>query len=703
MNIRTDILTRVYAAFGAIVLFAFAVLYMLFHVQVVQGDKWRAMADSLSTKFVNVEAVRGNIYSVDGSLLATSVPEYELRMDMFAGGIEKDEVFYEKIDSLAYKLSSYFGDKTGREYSRLLREARRDTARYFLIERRVTHQQLNDLKKFPIFKMGRYRGGLIAVQQNKRILPFKTLGARTIGYKNVNVQPVGLEGAYSKYIDGESGKRLMQRIAGGVWMPVNRDIEIAPRDGADIISTIDINMQDVAQRALEKQLIASNADNGCVILMEVQTGEIRAVANYTKVSEGVYQEKFNYAIAQSAEPGSTFKLASYLVALDDKKFDLDDMVDTEGGKFKVYRHTIRDSHEGGYGVISMKQAFEVSSNVAITKMIYNHYKENPSDFTDKLHELRLGEPLGLQIPGERNPLIKTPESRSWSGLTLPQMAYGYELKMTPLQMLTFYNAVANNGRMISPLFVREIRRLGNTVESFQARVINDRICSERTLSMLREMLDGVVSGEKATGGKLKTPLYRIAGKTGTAQVAQGAGGYRLKRSYLASFCGYFPADKPKYSMIVVVQNPTKGSYYAADVAGPVFKEVADKVYARDVQMYNPVSKQQFADNSKTPAVKAGNRKDTQKVYRALGMKAHGTISDEVHNPADAHTAYSFKEVKYVEGTVPDVKGMGLKDALYLIGNSGLRPIVKGYGKVIKQSVEAGMKVAKGHPVVIELE
>ena len=481
MNIRTDILLRVYLAFGLIVLFAFAVLYKLFDVQLSEGKKWRAMADSLSTKFVNVEAARGNIYSVDGSLMATSVPEYELRMDMLAGGIADDEIFYEKIDSLARKLSKFFGDKSASKYSQYFREAREEGARYLLVKRDVSHQDLKIIKQFPIFNMGRYKGGLIAVQQNKRIRPFKSLAARTIGYKNENVQPVGLEGAYGHYIDGESGKRLMQRIAGGIWMPVNRDIEIAPKEGSDIISTIDINMQDVSQRALEKQLIKSNADHGTVILMEVATGEIRAIANYTKVADSVYREKFNYAIAASAEPGSTFKLASYLVAMEDGKFDLHDLVDTEGGKFKVYRHTIRDSHEGGYGVIPMKKAFEVSSNVAITKMIHQHYKDNPSDFTDRLHELHLGEPLGLQIPGERNPLIKTPESKSWSGLTLPQMGYGYELKMTPLQMLVFYNAVANNGRMISPLFVREIRQFGNTVEYFKAKEIKSKHLQRRHL------------------------------------------------------------------------------------------------------------------------------------------------------------------------------------------------------------------------------
>ena len=427
MNIRTDILLRVYIAFGLIVLLAFAVLFKLFHVQYSEGSKWRAMADSLSTRFVNVEAARGNIYSVDGSLLATSVPEYELRMDMIAGGIEKDAVFYEKVDSLASKLSSFFDDKSRKQYSRMLREARADKARYVLLKRNVTHQELKIIRKFPIFNMGRYQGGLISVQQNKRIMPFQSLAARTIGYKNKNVQPVGLEGAYGSYIDGESGKRLMQRIAGGVWMPVNQDIEIAPREGADIISTIDINMQDVAQRALKKQLIASDADHGCVILMEVATGEIRAVANFTKTENGDYKEKFNYAIAASQDPGSTFKLASYMALFEDKKVDTGSMVATGDGTYQIPGHTIRDSH-GGIGTVTVKKAFEESSNVAVAKLINTAYQNEQEKFSEHLYEWGLNKKLVLQIPGEGQPVIKNPENRSWNKKqTLPQnrCCYGY--------------------------------------------------------------------------------------------------------------------------------------------------------------------------------------------------------------------------------------------------------------------------------------
>ncbi|MDA9555062.1 transpeptidase family protein [Pelobium sp.] len=700
MNIRTNILLRVYAAFGLILLFAVAVIVQMVRVQVVQGDMYRSMADSLSTKYAEVEAARGNIYSIDGSLLATSVPQYEIRMDMLAGGIEDDQVFYAKVDSLADDLANYFKDKTGREYARLLRNARQEKERYLLLKRSVSYQDLKAMKKFAIFNMGRYKGGMIAVQQNKRILPFRDLASRTIGYYNANSRAaVGLEGAYGDYINGETGKRLVQRIAGGVWMPVNEDEEIAPKDGADIISTIDVNMQDLAQNALKKQLIKSAADFGCVMVMEVKTGEIKAIANYTKVGEDEYKEVFNYAIAQSAEPGSTFKLASYLVALEDGKFGLNDIVSTDGGQYRLYNHTIKDHEDEG--TIPMKVAFEKSSNVAIVKQIYKNYKDNPDAFTGKLKDLHLGEKLGLQISGEGTPLIKTTKSKSWSGLTLPQMAYGYELKVTPIQMLTLYNAVANNGKMISPLFVHEIRRLGNTIELFKARTIKEKICSDRTLALLKEMLEGVVT--EGTASTINNPLYKIAGKTGTAQVADGANGYKGKKKYQASFCGYFPADNPKYSMIVVVQNPTKGSYYAASVAGPVFREVADVVYGSDLNMDTNEKLPQLVGNTKLPTVKAGYKKSAQKVYGAFGIKALYASTNQNEMGVDTNSGIAYKEAKMNRGMVPDVVGMGLKDALFVLGNSGLKPVVKGQGEVKTQSLAAGTPIYKGTRILIELQ
>jgi len=698
MNIRANILLRVYLSFGLIVLFAVAVLVRLCDVQFVEGHKWRAMADSLSTKYINVDAARGNIYSNDGSLLATSVPEYELRMDAFAGGIQDNEIFYSKVDSLAQSLSGFFKDKTPKEYARMLRSARRDSARYLLIKRKVNYQDLKKVRSFPLFNVGKYTGGLIAIQQNKRILPFQALAARTIGYKNENVSnAVGLEGSFSNYINGESGKRLVQRISGGVWMPVNEEAEIAPKDGADIISTIDINMQDLAQNALEKQLIASDAHHGSVILMEVATGEIRAVANYTRVSKGVYKELFNYAIAGNQDPGSTFKLASYMALLEDKKVDTNSLIGT--GNYRIPGHTIRDSH-GSIGVVTVKRAFEESSNAAIAQMVNEHYRDNQAQFTDHLYDWHLNEKLRLQIPGEAQPVVKNPKNRSWNkNMTLPQMAYGYEMQLTPLKMLSFYNAVANNGRYVAPIFVKEVRRLGNPIEQFQARVINEKIASDETIRKAQALLEGVFLN--GTGKKLASPHYRIAGKTGTAQVADGNRGYRAKKQYQSSFCGYFPADKPKYSLMVTINDP-KGMYYAAWVAGPPFREIADRIYASDMQMYNEVT-ERLVENTVNPSAKAGQSKEIKKVYQSLGIKALYAAKSAYFNSVDTSNGLVYQEYTEVKGLMPNVNGMGLKDALYLVGNAGLKARVKGSGKVISQSIPAGSKIGKGLSVQIELK
>jgi cell division protein FtsI (penicillin-binding protein 3) len=698
MSIRTNILLRVYLAFGLIVLFAVAVMVQLCRVQFVQGKKWAAMQDSLSIRYVNVEAARGNIFAQDGSMLATSVPEYELRMDMVDGAIADDKVFYGKVDSLAMKMSAFFGDKSSRDYSRYLRDGRRDSSRYLLIKRKVSFQDLKQIKKFPIFNMGKYGGGLIVLQKNKRILPYRSLAARTIGYKNENVKnPVGLEGAYASFINGESGKRLMQRIAGGVWKPVNDDFEIAPKEGADIMSTLDVNYQDVAQSALLKQLIKSDADHGAVILMEVQTGEVRAVANFTKVAPGEYQEKFNYAIAGNQDPGSTFKLASYMALLEDHKIDTNTLIGT--GYYQIPGKLIKDSHPK-IQTVTAKEAFEESSNAAIAKLININYGSDQAKFTDHLYEWHLNEKLQLQIPGEAQPVIKNPKNHSWNkNMTLPQMAYGYEMQLTPLKMLSFYNAVANNGKYIAPIFVKEIRRLGNPIEQFKARVINEKICSDVTLSKIKNMLEGVVSDKKFGSGYhvIYNPSYRIAGKTGTAQVADGNRGYKVKSQYQASFVGYFPAEKPKYSMIVVINDP-KGVYYGALVSGPVFREIADRVYSSDMDL-NPASFIHVANNTQLPKSKAGQQKALQEVYAKLKLNSKTTKNSQ--------TAIDTNEGISADGPakkgVPSTVGMGLRDALFIMGNAGYKIAVVGSGTVVRQSVGPGSVIPKGSKIVLELE
>jgi len=697
----------VYLAFGLMVFGALMVFGKLLHLQYVDGDKWREIADSLTIRERVIEAARGNIYSNDGSLLATSVPEYEIRFDAMAIPSEHNNVFNARVDSLASKLAAYFKDKSARQYLTQLKEARAKKQRYVLIKRNVSHQQLKVLKTFPLLRnfkeeKERFSSSLIAVRENKRILPFTNLAARTIGYKNSkgDTVRVGLEGAYGDYIEGKSGVQLMQRIAGGVWIPVNREMEVAPTDGSDIIATIDVNMQDMAQRALEKQLIISNADNGCVILMEVETGEVRAIANFTRDGEGVYREKFNYAIAQGADPGSTFKVASYLVALDDNKVDTNTVIDIGNGTWKVPGHTIRDSHPPKKSKVTIKEAFEESSNVGVAKTIGNAYGKNPEKFTGKLHEWGMAKPLGLQIPGEANPWVKMPDSRSWSKLSLVQMAYGYELKLTPLQTLTLYNAVANDGKMLAPLFVKEIQHLGSTVKKFEARVINKQIASKEAIGKMQKMMEGVMV--EGTGKKLKSPLYSSAGKTGTAQMADGARGYGARR-YQSSFAGYFPAENPKYSMIVVIRNPRNG-YYGGSVAGPVFRELADMVFANDLSLHKTFNNRKVnVAGNKVPYTLKGSKDATAKVYEMLGVQAVNWNSIVAADKDSAnHSAGAFTVAEFKEGVVPNVKGMGLVDAIYAMENAGFKTTVRGKGRVINQSLVAGQKLKPGTHVLIEL-
>lgn len=703
MNIRKSILVRVYLAFGLMVFGALAVFAKLLHLQYVDGDKWKAIADSLTIQERVVEAARGNIYSVDGSLLATSVPEYEIRFDAMSIPAEYSDVFNNKVDSLASKLSAFFKDKSARQYLVILKEARNKKQRYVLLKRAVSHQDLKVLKTFPLFKTfkegkRRYSSSLVAVRQNKRILPFTNLAARTIGYKNDEFR-VGLEGAYGDYIEGKSGAQMMQRIAGGVWVPLNREVEVAPVDGSDIISTIDVNMQDMAQRALGKQMKISNADEGCVVLMEVQTGEIRAIANFTKDKDGEYREKFNYAIAQRADPGSTFKLASYLAALDDGYIDTATTIDIGNGTYKVPSHTIRDSHAPKKSIVTVKEAFEESSNVAITKLINQHYGNNPSKYTSKLYSWGLHEPLDLQIPGEGIPVVKTPKSKSWSKLSLVQMAYGYELLLTPLQTLTLYNGVANNGKLIAPLFVKEIRHLGNTVERFEARVINKQMASPEAISKMRGMLEGVMI--EGTGKRLRSPLYTAGGKTGTAQMADNSRGYGARR-YQSSFAGYFPADNPRYSMIVVIRNPRNG-YYGGSVAGPVFKELADMVYANDLKLHGTfASRKVNTAGMRTPLTLNGSKEASTKVYQALGFNPQNWNVISQGDSAVAQRGFPFVEVSIKEGIVPNVKGMGLVDAIYTMENAGFKTKVVGKGKVIAQSLAPGQRLKIGSNVSLEL-
>ncbi|RMG81625.1 MAG: PASTA domain-containing protein, partial [Bacteroidetes bacterium] len=632
--------------------------------------------------------------------LATSIPVYEIRWDSRADGLS-DKIFKKEVDSLAVALSGLFQDRSKFEYKKMLVKARNSGNRYLLIKSNVSYTQLKQVKKFPIFRNGRYKGGLIIVQKNIRKKPFKILASRTIGYDKDYSKPVGLEGAYRSFLRGNDGKQLMKKIAGGIWMPLDDKEAIDPEDGYDIVSTIDVDMQDVAEQSLLKQLEKHEADHGTVVLMEVATGEVKAIANLTRKGDK-YVESFNYAIGESTEPGSTFKLMSLIAAMEDGLVDITDSVDTENGTTRFYDRIMRDSHIGGYGKISVKRAFEVSSNVGVSKVIYRSYGKNPQAFIDRLYKMNLHKKLGVEIAGEAQPKIKNTRDKGWSGVTLPWMSIGYEVRLTPLQILTFYNAIANNGKMVKPKFVKEIRRRGETVKKIETDVINPSVCSQTTLQKARLMLEGVV--ENGTARNLKNPLYKIAGKTGTAQIAAKTG-YKSgdKVKYQASFVGYFPAENPKYSCIVVVNSPSKDVYYGNLVAGPIFKEIADKVYYRSFDLHKDISQVPLAEKKSLPPAKDGNKHDLIKIYETLHVPYENKNTSTEW--AVVVTGVDSAEVlprKIKPGLMPNVVGMGAEDAVYILENLGCIVEMEGKGTVKKQSVLPGTKIKLHQKVKIEL-
>lgn len=701
-ELKNSILKRVYLVYVFIAVFAVVILAQTFNVQFVEGAEWKQKSEELTTSYRTIEAVRGNIFAADGSLLATSVPIFEIRFDAKTQALT-DDIFYKGVDSLATQLSNLFKDKTKSQYRRELVSARKKGSRYHLIKRNVKYIDLQVLKTFSIFNRGKYKGGLLYIQENKRVRPFKLLAERTIGYERKDIKPIGLEGAYSNYLKGVDGKRLMKKIAGGVWMPITDENEVEPLDGSDIYTTIDINIQDVAENALITQLQLHEAGHGTVVLMEVETGNIKAIANLQRDKNGNYNESYNYALGYSTEPGSVFKLASLMAAFEDGYASLEDIVSTGNGITKYYGDEMKDSHEGGYGDISVQRSFEVSSNVGVSKLIVKNYSSKPQQFVDRIRKMGLGEPLGIEISGEGTPLIKNANDKDWYGTTLPWMSIGYETHLTPLQILTFYNAVANNGKMVKPRFVTHINQRGQKIKQVKVETLIPSICSQKTIEMAKKMLEGVV--ENGTAKNLKNADFKIAGKTGTAQIANKAAGYKneAKINYQASFVGYFPSDAPKYSCIVVVAAPSKNVYYGNLVAGPIFKEVADKIYATSFAIHKQLSNRTNTAISKIPYSKDGNWEDLSTVYKTIGVKVSKQSKKSewtsIHTDQQSVTANSRR---INELLIPNVVGMSIKDALYILENQGLEVKFFGKGVVKSQSINPGEKIVKGSVIALEL-
>lgn len=708
MEENKNISRRVYIVYVFCFVFALAVIGRVCYIQFAEGDKWKAAAESFTVRELDIEAVRGNIFATDGSLLATSLPYYEVAIDPSANQLMEDAAYDDSVLHLANSIAAMFPDKDAHELWSDITAGRRKGSQYHLIARNVSYEQLQQIKKFPLFRLGRYKGGLIYVQTNKRERPFRMLASRTIGYIGDSGRVrVGLEGAYDSVLTGVSGKRLMRRIAGGVWMPLNNENEIEPKHGRDIVTTIDINIQDVAENALLNALAEHNAKYGCVVLMEVETGEIRAIANLTRQDSGVYVEDYNYAIADAQEPGSTFKLASYLVAMDDGRLSLDDEVNLNGGSYKYYDRTMKDSHAPKKDVVTAEEAFWESSNVGISRLITDAYKNEPRVFTDGLHALRFGDSLGIEIKGEGDSKIKNAGDKDWSGVSLPWISIGYESQVTPLQTLTLYNSVANDGVMMKPMFVKEIREKGQTVQKFEPVVLNPAVAKPETIKNARRLLEGVV--QHGTAESMKNSVYSIAGKTGTAQIANGSQYKGINGvTYQASFVGYFPADKPRYTCIVIINAPSNDVYYGGKVAGPVFKQIADRVYATELEIHRPVN---FAVDTlnEIPVVKKGLTAPTLAAMNFLGHTVNGSGAIGSAHYVAVQTTKNSLEVKgstpdeqLKKGVMPDMRGMNATDAVFLLENRGIRVKVRGAGTVRKQSVNAGEKITVGNEVVLEL-
>ena len=720
MDVKKDILWRVYLSFLGIVILGLIVIGKAFYIQRVQGDFWTKMDNNLHLKYLPVEAERGTIYSEDGNMLSTSVPVFDVYVDFAAEGLRaKDgERFKGNIDTLSICLSNLFNDKTPQAYQNEMKLAYKNNDRYFLLKKKISFTQYKELRDFPLVKLGKNKSGFIIISKDKRINPYVLLANRTIGLSRDNAKNVGLEQRYDSLLKGKTGQQLVRYMA-GAYMPVDGG-EVDPENGKDIISTLDTYIQDVTESALMRMMVGNNSLHGTAIVMETATGKIKAIANLgqrkdtdgitalkDKNGKSIYDEDLNYGIGKATEPGSIFKLATLMSLLEDKYITINSVVDCEGGKKNFYGLTIKDSHLGLYNELTVKEAFERSSNVAFAKLADQYYHNQPSKFIDHLHRFRLDTITGVDLTAASGkPTIKKPTNRSWANTTIPYMAHGYEELVTPLHMLMLYNAVANNGKMMKPYLVSSIKQYGVETRAIKPEVLVEKICSDETLAQLKECLLGVVQAAHGTAKSIKDSAYLIAGKTGTAVTALDNKGYNKgNKIYQASFIGYFPANQPKYTMAVVIQNSKESiKIYGADVSGTVFKEISDRIYGSYLS-----TKKYITEN-----------KPDSNLYNYFGMKNElSSIFTSLNLPyTDSGASGYWRSIQIknnsgilntpsvstsTSGSVtPNVVGMGLKDAVYLLENMGLKVTATGRGRVMNQSLTAGTNFNKNQNIALIL-
>lgn len=684
------------------------------YIATVKRDYWIEVASRLKKDSVDVKPIRGNILSSDGRLMASSLPEYRLYMDFVAGGPKKDTLWQEKVDSICMGLHEIFPEKSAAEFKRDLEEGRKKKSQNWPIwKKRVSYDVYTEVKRLPVFCLSPNRGGFHVEAFNARQRPFGSLAQRTVGdmFGAKDTARCGLELSYDSILRGKVGKIRRQKV-------MNKYLSITtqePVNGADIVTTIDVNMQDLAERAVINELKEINGNVGVAIVMEVKTGDIKAIVNMSKCSDGAYRELKNNAVSDLLEPGSVFKTASLMVALDDGVVDTTYMVDTGSGIWDMYGAKMRDHnwHRGGYQTISLPRTLEVSSNIGVSRIIDKYYSKNPEKFVEGIDRIGLRTDLKLPFVGATAPRIRMPKKNdrgqytNWSKTALPWMSIGYETQIPPISTLAFYNAIANNGTMMRPRFVKQVVKDGEVIQEFPPEVIKQKICKDKTLKEIQTILEHVVS--QGLGKKAGSPSFKVAGKTGTAQISKGAGGYKSGQvNYLLSFAGYFPADNPRYSCIVCIQKsglPASGG----GMSGVVFHHIAEGIMAQDIKLDATDAKD--STSILIPDVKSGNIIAADYVLSHLGINTNknwsGSYTDG--NPIWGKAERNSSSVllaqtpAYNSKTVPDVLGMGARDAVYVLESRGVKVRLDGRGKVKTQSLPAGHIIKKGETCYLKLE
>ena len=704
---KDQVLTRAYIVAGVLVLIGIALFAQTFRIAVQQGDHWRARRDSMYIHYLPIEAPRGNILSADGNFLATSQQYYDIHMDTRAEGLTKD-AFEEGVDSLAWRIHRHLRPSVPIDsIARRLRRARARGERFELIARGVDFPTYRKIEQWPIFRRGANKGGLVAKRSEVRRRPFGMMAQRTIGYHRDDIS-VGLEGRFNEYLGGEAGRRPMMRLPGGHWLPVEDLVDSQPSAGYDVQTTLDVTVQDIVHQELSRAVYRQAAEYGVAIVLETETGAIRAMSSLTRESNGSVVESYNHAVGTAVEPGSTFKLASVLALLDEDRVKPEDTVRIYGGHYQFYDRTMDDSERHGIDKVTAARAFEMSSNVGIARMVDLGYGNNAAGrkaYVDKIRSFHLDRPTGVAVDGEKSPFIKDPSVdsiKTWSGVTLPWMSMGYEVELTPLQMVSFYNAVANGGRYMQPMLVSNIQKDGEIVERFEPLAIGKPIASKQAISAAQSMLEGVV--ERGTARKYNQTLYRFAGKTGTVQYNYSTAAKRRgDNGHQASFIGYFPADAPKYTIMVLISDPRAGNIYGSDVALPVWRAIADKIYAADVDLRPAL----YAESSPKwraatlPHRGLGSGADMAAIFAALDAPELEGVQQQIVRLGGPPDSLTVKPYTLAAGKVPDVRGMGARDAIFLLENAGCRVDIVGRGKVLRQSIAPNTE-AHGQQVRLSL-